>query len=43
MAQRLAALIPHCTAQWYPGDGHLSIIIEHGKAILAAFRTPETS
>ena len=43
MAQRLAALIPHCTAQWFPGDGHLSIITEHGEAILATFHTPEPS
>ena len=36
MARHLAELIPNCAARWFPGDGHLSIVAEHGEEILAA-------
>jgi fermentation-respiration switch protein FrsA (DUF1100 family) len=42
MARHLATLIPHCTTHWFPGDGHLSIVTNHGQAILAGLHPPET-
>jgi hypothetical protein len=42
MARHLAKLIPHCTTHWFPGDGHLSIIANHGQAILAGLHPPAT-
>lgn len=34
-ARHLARLIPHCVTHWLPSDGHLSIVADHGQAILA--------
>jgi pimeloyl-ACP methyl ester carboxylesterase len=42
MARHLAKLIPHCITHWFPGDGHLSIIANHGQAILAGLHPPAT-
>ena len=42
MARHLAKLIPHCTTHWFPGDGHLSIVTNHGQAILAGLHPPAT-
>jgi pimeloyl-ACP methyl ester carboxylesterase len=33
---------PHCTTHWFPGDGHLSIVTNHGQAILAGLHPPAT-
>jgi pimeloyl-ACP methyl ester carboxylesterase len=42
MARYLARLIPHCTTCWFPSDGHLSIVTNHGQAILATLHPPGT-
>ena len=42
MARHLATVIPRCDARWLPHDGHLSIVTEHGQAILAALQATET-
>ena len=43
MARHLTNLIPDCTTHWFPGDGHLSIVTNHGPAILAGLHQPERS
>jgi pimeloyl-ACP methyl ester carboxylesterase len=43
MARHLARLIPNCATHWLPSDGHLSIVTDHGEAILAALHLPQTA
>jgi hypothetical protein len=35
-ARRVADPLPHCSATYYPNDGHLSVIINHGHEIITA-------
>jgi pimeloyl-ACP methyl ester carboxylesterase len=37
MGKALAASIPHCTARFYPEEGHFSLIIHHMSQVLSAF------
>jgi pimeloyl-ACP methyl ester carboxylesterase len=37
-ARLLAQKLPHCTAVFYPGDGHFSVLMEHTQDILNALR-----
>lgn len=43
MARHLASVIPRCDTHWLPRDGHLSVVTEHGQAILASLQAPETT
>ena len=39
LAHLLAQCLPHCTATFYPDDGHISLIATHAQEILEAMRT----
>jgi pimeloyl-ACP methyl ester carboxylesterase len=41
MSRHLARVIPDCAARWFPHDGHLSVVTEHGGEIIAAISAPE--
>jgi len=34
--REIAESLPHCTASYYPGEGHISLIVNHSKEILAS-------
>ncbi|HEX4267964.1 MAG TPA: alpha/beta hydrolase [Steroidobacteraceae bacterium] len=38
MARRLAAALPACTARYFPGEGHLSLVVRHIGEVLAELR-----
>ena len=37
-ARLLAAILPHCTATFYPGEGHFSTLANHAQDVFAALR-----
>jgi pimeloyl-ACP methyl ester carboxylesterase len=37
MGKALAAAMPTCTAKFYPGEGHFSLIIRHMQQMLSEF------
>jgi hypothetical protein len=39
-ARVLAQAVPHCSAKFYPGDGHLSTFVNHAPEIRAALTGP---
>lgn len=39
MARRLAAALPDCNARYFPGEGHLSLVVRHIGAALAELRS----
>jgi pimeloyl-ACP methyl ester carboxylesterase len=38
MARRLAAALPACNPRYFPGEGHLSLVVRHIGEVLAALR-----
>lgn len=45
MGQAVASQLPHCQATYYPGEGHLSVLVNHREEImttLMARRMPES-
>jgi pimeloyl-ACP methyl ester carboxylesterase len=38
MARRLAAALPACTPRYFPGEGHLSLVVRHIGEVLAELR-----
>ena len=41
LARLLARGLPQCTATFYPGDGHISLIANHAQDILGALKTAD--
>jgi pimeloyl-ACP methyl ester carboxylesterase len=41
MGRFQARNIPGCIAKFYPGEGHISLVTNHIREILTAFRQPE--
>ena len=39
MARRLAAALPACTPRYLPGEGHLSLVVQHIREVLAELRS----
>ncbi len=37
-ARLLARALPHCTAEFYPGEGHISVMVNHAKEILGSLK-----
>jgi hypothetical protein len=38
MARRLAAALPACHPGYFPGEGHLSLVVRHLGEVLAELR-----
>lgn len=39
MGRAVASQLPHCQATYYPGEGHLSVLVTHREEIVAALMT----
>jgi poly(3-hydroxyalkanoate) synthetase len=42
-ARLLAQALPHCTATFYPDEGHFSIVVHHAQDILRQLRAEQST